>query len=324
MFTGMNMSWWKFLYQRGRTIGFISGMAVLIYVVQSLGTTIGLYLNLEFSDEQGVCAADSAQAAQAMAEGLHAAFPDLKVKLQAGAGELHCKDGGVILHLDYRGSLLARSQQLDYLRALAAEQDARLSRLIMRTRGDQKGGWGIPAGVFGLAVCTLFLVWQRRRKKWIQTPDRSWIRAQPLWRRVLLGPAAGVASYLLTGVLAWIIQQVAGADLSEGVSVESYGVPRSLGAIAFIVFFAPLSEEMIFRAWLVEAWRKWMPPVVVVLASAMAFAMIHPYGLLSNLAIVGAGVVFGGLWLKTRSLAICTAGHMTHNGLVVLTLVLFG
>ena len=81
----------------------------------------------------------------------------------------------------------------------------------------------------------------------------------------------------------------------------------------------PLVEEIIFRAWLLEAWRRLMSPWLALVITSVIFSLIHPIGLTANIIFVLPGLLWGWLWLRYRSLIVCTAAHSSYN-LLALTI----
>lgn len=88
-------------------------------------------------------------------------------------------------------------------------------------------------------------------------------------------------------------------------------------ALLLVLVFAPVTEELVFRAGLLEGLlrRGWRAGSAVVL-SALAFAAAH---LLTQppvwaLAIVAPGVLLGALYARTRHVGLCVALHSAMNG----------
>ncbi len=88
--------------------------------------------------------------------------------------------------------------------------------------------------------------------------------------------------------------------------------------VLVLVFLIPLSEEIIFRGWLLERFSRIIGTFWALPISAVAFSAIHPIGLTGNLLLLLPGFAWGWLWLRYRSIWICTTSHATYNLLILL------
>jgi membrane protease YdiL (CAAX protease family) len=89
--------------------------------------------------------------------------------------------------------------------------------------------------------------------------------------------------------------------------------PANLVAVLFLVVVAPLVEELVFRGTLFRAWRARWNPVLALLASSVAFGVLHPQKVGSFLA----AVTFALLYTRTRSLWANVLAHSLGNGTIV-------
>ena len=130
-----------------------------------------------------------------------------------------------------------------------------------------------------------------------------------------------MAAVCLTGLIAlvWLPFQVFAEDIRipNYLFVDSEKLLEGVTAWVFSVLLAPLCEEIIFRAWLLEAWRKFVGPWLALVMSAVAFSLVHPMGLVANLIFIIPGLLLGALWLKTRSLITCISTHALYNAFVL-------
>jgi CAAX protease family protein len=90
------------------------------------------------------------------------------------------------------------------------------------------------------------------------------------------------------------------------------------------IILAPVTEEVLFRGFLLPSWsRSWLGPVGAVAATSVIFAAMHiQYNLCGMLAVGLAGCVYG--WLRLRSgsllppiLAHCVGNAVATTGLAV-------
>jgi hypothetical protein len=99
------------------------------------------------------------------------------------------------------------------------------------------------------------------------------------------------------------------------------GVQPDLGSVAWWMLFAltvimaPLIEEFLFRrlllSGLLDRWKPW----AAILASAVAFALIHP--LASIPPVLALGLATGWVYHKSRSLPACMLSHAVYNAVVI-------
>ncbi|GAA0741650.1 CPBP family intramembrane glutamic endopeptidase [Clostridium oceanicum] len=86
---------------------------------------------------------------------------------------------------------------------------------------------------------------------------------------------------------------------------------------AILVFiFGPIVEEITMRGIILEGLLNKYKPVVSIIVSAVIFGLIHmnlPQGI--N-AMIG-GILYGYIYYKTRSLALCIVCHMVNNIIVL-------
>ncbi len=78
----------------------------------------------------------------------------------------------------------------------------------------------------------------------------------------------------------------------------------------------PVAEEILFRGYLFDALKKYLPDVAVVILTALGFSLIHFQGLYVA-PIFGFGLVQGWLRLRTGSIWLPVLMHVMNNGLLV-------
>ena len=84
------------------------------------------------------------------------------------------------------------------------------------------------------------------------------------------------------------------------------------------VFFAPVVEEYVFRAWMLERFRRVMPTWLALGLSSLGFAAMHlPQHIWLALVLAVVGLVLGLNWLRTRSWLACVVAHSFYNGVVL-------
>jgi len=136
------------------------------------------------------------------------------------------------------------------------------------------------------------------------------------WRReVLVGVLLFLALYVvLYTLLADLLRRVGVPDAPSRWS--SFFRQPGMAPIFFLAsFFGAAYEEVVFRAYLLSrlgpllgkrhAWG--------VLAAAALFALIHGYPLGSTLAVLANGVVYGLVYISSRSLPRLVVAHWLYN-----------
>jgi membrane protease YdiL (CAAX protease family) len=86
------------------------------------------------------------------------------------------------------------------------------------------------------------------------------------------------------------------------------------------IILAPVTEEVLFRGFLLPSWsRSWLGPVGAVAATSVIFAAMHiQYNLCGMLAVGLAGCVYGWLRLRSGSLLPPILAHCVGNATATL------
>jgi membrane protease YdiL (CAAX protease family) len=176
--------------------------------------------------------------------------------------------------------------------------------------------WATAAGnTIGALVCLLMgKVWS----------GRSWSEILPfkrvnLWSLLPLTMAVAGLSILLSEVDN-LLQHV--MPMPQFL-LEMMGDMVMSGFLSFIllVLVAPWTEELIFRGFVFNGFRKRYQPRNAVILSALGFSILHlnPYQLFGTFVL---GLLLGWVRLRTGSLWPCIFLHAVFNGLVFVVLVL--
>jgi uncharacterized protein len=90
-----------------------------------------------------------------------------------------------------------------------------------------------------------------------------------------------------------------------------------LGRVFLLVVVAPVTEELLFRGIVLRGLLSWHRPATAVSVTALLFALVHlnPWQFISAFFL---GLVFGWIYLRTGSIALCILAHAVNNGLNVL------
>jgi uncharacterized protein len=91
------------------------------------------------------------------------------------------------------------------------------------------------------------------------------------------------------------------------------GEGRLFSQVFLIVLVAPVTEEILFRGLILRGLLARHRPAVAVILTAFLFGVLHlnPWQFLSAFCL---GVVFGWIYLRTGSVALCIAAHAINNG----------
>jgi len=141
-----------------------------------------------------------------------------------------------------------------------------------------------------------------------------------LFRNILIGAVACVALqpilYLIYAAMVSLLPEVP-LQASLQALLESPSTSL-LGLAAFTaILLVPLSEELLFRAYLQPALERWFGGALSVLLTAVLFAAAHRdfYVIVPTFVL---GVTLGYLYNRTRSLAAPLCLHVMFNGVAVL------
>jgi CAAX protease family protein len=141
----------------------------------------------------------------------------------------------------------------------------------------------------------------------------SYLGFQPLKGRIILGSLAiGVMLFLTSDLLTYTL----GKPILPPIMIKSYGTMGNL--IIFILGFqllGPLFEEMFFRGFLLEGFRRSrLGGVGAVLLTSAAWACLHiQYDAYEVATVFVCGLVMGYLRLKTGSLWTSLPIHLLMN-----------
>jgi membrane protease YdiL (CAAX protease family) len=207
----------------------------------------------------------------------------------------------------YRGLALAVSGVLAML----------LIWLFLTSRGIVREGALSLAPLFALegvlfAVAWRFSIW-RHRVGWAALGLRRTLTRAHVGLLLLVL----AASLLLTGLYAALLIYVGlGASLPAGVPEEIREMRGALriSSVVLIVLWAPLSEELFFRGFLLQGVAAGMGPWVAAVVSALLFSVSHGSPVLLVPVFV-SGLLLAWLFFRTRSLNACITAHALQNAL---------
>lgn len=179
----------------------------------------------------------------------------------------------------------------------------------------------VMTGTSALAPLLLFLAWRSRRGRpwlinWADWTPRVDLRGAIRW-----GLGVGVLAIVCGFTIEWLGQLAGLAGGSESPQLAHKTHAELLWLAPLFVFGAPVFEEFVFRAWMLERFRRIMPAWLALIVTTLAFVAVHvPQGAVPALEIASAGVLLGLTWLWTRSWLACALAHGLYNGAVLLTL----
>jgi membrane protease YdiL (CAAX protease family) len=188
-----------------------------------------------------------------------------------------------------------------------------IAGLILRDVGFSSVQVKDTTMLFSMAIATAITIYYGYRKGYMQRRDFSF----PL--------SVGQANYALVLYLLILIpiaifnEYVPLPDFFEWMDMSF----TSPGFIIAAVLIAPIGEEIIFRGMITKLLLKEYRPAKAILISALIFGIIH----LNPAQILGAfvaGLLFGWLYYKTRSVIPGIILHFINNGLSVLVTIYLG
>ena len=128
--------------------------------------------------------------------------------------------------------------------------------------------------------------------------------------------AAYIGIMIVAAVTMPLLQDLTGIELKQQILVES--APQIKDPAARVLMFvtlcigAPLMEELIFRGVLFSVAAKFIHPIYANVATSVLFGCIHN-NLFSLIPLTLLGMVFAGVYQRTRSLAVPVLMHSLFN-----------
>ena len=144
----------------------------------------------------------------------------------------------------------------------------------------------------------------------------TWGKAKPLVAYPLLAIATIAMGFVSEPLSSWLPMPEHIKAIFEKILSDS------LWAFLATVIAAPVLEEFLLRGIIERGLLHWMSPWKAILWSAFFFAVIHLNPWQATGAFI-AGILFGWIYWKTRSLAACIFVHMTNNGTAYLLQYIF-
>ena len=144
----------------------------------------------------------------------------------------------------------------------------------------------------------------------------NWGKANPLVAYPLLAIATIAMGFVSEPLSSWLPMPEHIKAIFEKILSDS------LWAFLATVIAAPVLEEFLLRGIIERGLLHWMSPWKAILWSAFFFAVIHLNPWQATGAFI-AGILFGWIYWKTRSLAACIFVHMTNNGTAYLMQYIF-
>lgn len=283
--------------------------AMLLLLTTQLGMVMGIVLNTKAELSLSLCIQDAETANQPL---------DFKADENTTITLIDTTDSKCTAHpvdmvVHYQGSWFGFSALDERISSDLSARGIKTTGKSLRTEPDPAAST-LYGFVFSSICALVFLGYQRRKAILINRPQLT-----PRFR-VILPWAAGCLAGLIT--LSWLPFQVFidYISLPDYLFVDSKALQGSSVLWIYMVILGPLVEEIAFRAWLLEAWEKYLGPALALVMSAVAFSLIHPMGPVANLLFVVPGLILGALWLKTRSLLACYSTHASYNAFVLTAL----
>ena len=146
--------------------------------------------------------------------------------------------------------------------------------------------------------------------------ESNWGKVNPLVAYPLLAIATIAMGFVSEPLSSWLPMPEHIKAIFEKILSDS------LWAFLATVIAAPVLEEFLLRGIIERGLLHWMSPWKAILWSAFFFAVIHLNPWQATGAFI-AGILFGWIYWKTRSLAACIFVHMTNNGTAYLLQYIF-
>jgi uncharacterized protein len=186
---------------------------------------------------------------------------------------------------------------------------------------------------YGMALTTLILTITTVQRKYGLSIKSLGYRLPPLAsktsvsRILILSGIGGVGAFLLLSM----IEPSARSAIANANILNRWPAFASAATMIpftpngfFLVVLGPLSEELFFRGFLLQAIEKRARPFMAICIQAVLFGLIHT-AFSSNIQIGSfgeaflGGVVLGILFVRYRSIAVCLSFHSAMNWAQALT-----
>lgn len=79
------------------------------------------------------------------------------------------------------------------------------------------------------------------------------------------------------------------------------------------VFWAPLQEELFYRAFMITFLLRYSSPAFAVIISSILFALGHHHGIFGTSFLFFGGIIYGILWVRTKSIFLVFFAHALYN-----------
>ena len=179
---------------------------------------------------------------------------------------------------------------------------------------------GVLAMLFGVAALLVYAAYFPPPVRWLQ-------------RGVLGRAAATYAVFLLVWVplamivYPWVLRHLDAPlaaqptlrYLAEPSLVRS--TPRSITVIAMACLIVPLAEEILFRGYVQEMLKRFMPTTTAVVVAAVLFGLAHDVEYAVPIGFLG--LLFGVLKERCGCLAVSVFAHALHNTITVVLVICF-
>jgi sodium transport system permease protein len=152
----------------------------------------------------------------------------------------------------------------------------------------------------------------------------------PGWRNLGVAALSAAALVVVSGTLidvllrafeAWGLQEPGRARAEAGVYLKLLGPEQTRAGLAaaalLIAAVAPLCEEMVFRGFLLSAFRPALGGVLAVAVTGALFGLLHGDMPARHVGLALVGACFGTMVVRSGSLWTGVAAHAVYNGLVL-------
>jgi uncharacterized protein len=183
-------------------------------------------------------------------------------------------------------------------------------------------GFAFTAIVLQLSM--LGLVYARAVRPGLVTVHGLGFRIEGLGRMIRMGLLGGLALFGLNVVTGLLLTALG----VEATQLEMFAWVRALPYVQFLVVLllgsvlAPLAEEVFFRGFVYQTYKRRYSPLVAALLSSVLFASLH-VNLQAFMPILLMGLLLAWLYQRTGSLLPGTLAHGLNNGVVFTAFYLF-
>jgi len=271
-----------------------------------MGFFIGILFDQEIETNRVICLSEQND----LLDAIDSVSKEYSINISTANSRNGCSEQAMNITINYQTNIFSFMKEDDNFHELLKQNNIQTTNKSVQNKPNLTLGASVGF-ILGLICGFYFLRSQRKKGIFVKRPKPANTNIQKI--QLTLVSFFGLVFFV------WLPFQL----LYDQIKIPNYLIldtdSLQLGYTlwVFIVLIAPFTEEILFRAWLLEAWKRIIGPPLALLLSSIAFSIFHPMGLIANILFIIPGLILGGLWLKTQSLTACVIAHSMYNAFVL-------